>query len=336
MQIFYISATWLDVASLSLVIGMLTYLLWVMPGRADVVDTSMHDRLWSGLGMAVLLMAIASGVWLIARTMELSGQSGLGALTRYLPLVIDKTQYGQIWQLRMGLIGGIVVCWVMGALRPFWRPITAPVALLAIFGVVFTRSATGHAADHGIFTPGVWVDWLHVLSGCAWAGCFFVAALWVSPQLAKSEGADRHLAAIVYSRLSRVLEISLFLVASTGIYNAWRGGIHIAHVGQTFYGQVLIIKVALLMVMLWVGAHNRYVKLPALLHWVGIHEPVLGFGRTSRMPGWNAGASRYLNHEVLVRFSRAVFWESLISIGILLAAAILHHAMPPIDLHHLR
>lgn len=326
MKLFYIFATWLDVVAISSVVGVLVCSVWIIP-RYNI---RLNQRLWAGLGGTIALIAIASGVMLVSRTLELSG-SPIANLPDNLVLVVTQTQYGLIWQIRMIAVMLLVLCWITGYVsKGQGQVIAAYMGLFSMLVVIFSRSATGHAGDNGIFRVHVWIDCLHVLSASIWMGCLFTISLLVSPILLKTHCVDRTLCTTLYRRLSSMLGLTLALVILTGIYNTSRGLVSLQDLWSTPYGRILMVKIALVIGMVCIGAHNRYIKLPALVRWADTAESD-PHPRNSSRPTYAMKKLPYPTSQALGCLSRAVLWESLIGVLILLVAAVLHHTMPPAD-----
>lgn len=328
MEAFFVLATWLDVMAISACAGILACCLWVMPRHAP---GHFHQRLWAGLGAALALLTAASAVLLVARTLEFSG-APFASLPTDLPLVLQQTQYGHIWQVRMAAVGVLWLCWLGGGSRSL-RPVAAPVSMLALLVVVFSRSATGHAGDQGIYSGGVWVDCLHVWSSGIWVGSLFAMSLLVFPLLLRQVEIERALAAEVFARLSRVATLALAAIVASGIYNAWGGLDGIGDLWQSRYGQILSVKVALVIWMVYLGGHNRYHKVPALQRWVGMPTAPASFWQ--RVPGWRPLSATRGGAYLLSRCARAVHLEAALGVLVLAAAALLHHGMPPADMRHM-
>lgn len=326
MEWFFVSATWLDVIALSACAGVLACVIWVLPRTAPA---HLYTRLWVGFGGALVLLTGASIVLLASRTLEFSGAPFSG-LSFYLPLVLTKTQYGLIWELRMVAVAGLWFCLLVG-LRPKWRLWMASFAMVMLVVVMYTRSATGHAGDQGTYATGVWVDCAHVLASGIWVGALFVMSLLVFPALRRQLELDQTLAADVFTRLSKVATVALGVIVATGLFNAWFGLDSLNNLWLSGYGRILSFKVLLVLWMIYIGGHNRYLKLPALRRSAGLSA---GHSRWERIPGWRP-LSEDPDHapHVLARCVRAVHLESVLGVVVLAAAAVLHHGMPPADMH---
>lgn len=226
---------------------------------------------------------------------------------------LGRTHYGLVWRWRMGAMGLLWLSWAAGRResRSLGAELLAGIALLV---VVYSRSATAHGGDHGSFAVGVWVDMVHVLGSAAWMGTLFAISLLVFPRLLRLEEGRDLAGAEIFGRMSTVAGIALVLIVVTGISNACKGLGSFNAIWHSRYGQVLAFKLVLVAWMVFLGAHNRYIKLPAL------HERAGTGGRGTAQA------------DVLGRCARTVHAESALGVCVLIAAAVLHHAMPPADM----
>lgn len=273
---------------------------------------------------------------LVSRTWEMSG-APLTAVGQFLPLVAMQTHYGTSWWVRMTAVLVLWLAWVAGR-SSSGRGGTGALYALALAVIAYTRSATGHAGDGGMFMPAVWIDWLHLLAGGVWVGSLVAWSLIVFPALLRNEAwqsdaAQRQLAVNGYGRLSALSGVAVAVIALSGAYDAWEGLGTIAALGQSPYGQILLVKVTLVGGMLGLGAHNRYVKLPHLDQWAGQwgkQHPLV-----NKLPGFSSWPYRTDTEasDPLQRCARTVNIQALLGIAVLTAAALLHHAMPPADKH---
>lgn len=331
MEVFYVFATWLDVLAISVCVGFAACDAWVVGSPAQSKDCI---ALWHWLAAAVALLTLSSGALLVSRTLEMSGAPPVD-LVGLVPMVLRKTHYGSIWLVRLGALGALWFAWLLGRGRK-WRGTARALALLALTVICFTRSATGHAGGHGDYSLAVWIDVLHLFSVALWVGTLMVMSIAVFPWLREGPQTDRVTVAEIFARLSAVSGVSLLMIVVTGIYNADQGLGQLSALWQSRYGQVLIAKLVLVAWMAYIGAHNRYVKLPGLQQRAG--QEVTSRHLLPRLPGICTMIAKAANapckHPVR-RCERAVGAESMLALFALLAAAVLHHTMPPADIHHL-
>ncbi|MGH8307650.1 MAG: copper resistance D family protein, partial [Gammaproteobacteria bacterium] len=203
---------------------------------------------------------------------------------------------------------------------------------IGVAAIALTRSETGHPADHGDFTFAVWVDWLHLLSGSLWVGSLFGMSLVIFPKLlrrGKTAGED---AAVVFQRLSTLSGIALAVILATGIFTAVGELQSWGALWTSSYGRVLDVKIFLVILMIAFGAHNRYAKLPRLLHSAGKPVKETPFTKLFWIFKTNAPSG---DGNIVRSSARAVYAESVLGVGVVIAASVLLHGMPPADMRHL-
>src|SRR5262249_48812810 len=209
-------------------------------------------RRWVTTCLAILLAA----TWaeLLVRIQAMSGAS-LGASVAAVPSVVTGTHLGQVLAVRAA---ALVVAWLLVSERS--RAFQAGV-LLVMLGAALTLSLTGHAADWGDVTFSVGVDWLHAVAASAWIGGLIALALVAGQREAPW---SRESLAAVMPRFSRLAGLSLLAAAITGSYNTWTQLGGFSRLWTTTYGWVLIAKLAIVAVLVGLGAVARYALLPRL------------------------------------------------------------------------
>ena len=166
-------------------------------------------------------------------------------------------------------------------------------ALALSLGLVSGLSLSGHSAvDAPASKWSELADWVHLSAACLWAGgvLMLVVVFLTAPEL-------RQRAFVQFARLAPVL-IALLLAA--GIYLSVLRLHEVDDLWTTGYGQVLIVKLSLVLVALGWGAVHHFVVEPRL------DRPVV----QSRLRGSLAG-------------------EATVGMAVLLVAAFLVNARPP-------
>ncbi|MGU7838066.1 copper resistance D family protein [Burkholderia sp. AW33-5] len=174
----------------------------------------------------------------------------------------------------------------------------------ALAGVALARSNGGHPVDAGLFSVPVWVDWLHLLAISAWVGLVFVTAFGVMPRLAGMPASERATGASFVQSLSDASTYALIVLFATGAYNGWRGVDTPANLLGSTYGQILLFKLALVLIAAALGGHNRFFEMPKLL--AALKDPA------AATP---AGLLR--------RFGAVLRIEAVVLAGVLMVAAVL-------------
>ncbi|VWC22675.1 copper resistance protein CopD [Burkholderia lata] len=135
----------------------------------------------------------------------------------------------------------------------------------AVACVALARSNGGHPVDAGLFSVPVWIDWLHLLAISAWVGLVLVTAFGVMPRLAAMPASERTTGASFVQSLSDASTYALIVLFATGAYNGWRGVDTPANLLASTYGQILLLKLALVLIAAALGGHNRFFGMPTLL-----------------------------------------------------------------------
>lgn len=278
----------------------------------DTEPLDLHRRLWRSTAVAAALLVVAQGglLWLEAAVMaDVSLADAMPAVAD----VLRGTHFGAVWTF------GFVVSAAVFALSTLWpkhkaKNIHAAALAIALAAFGFTRSLISHAAGHGDLGFAVVLDWIHLLLIGAWIGEVFVAALIVLPRL-NAAVVGESLAAVRAFKfvlaLSRSATVILGGVLVTGIVKAWQSVGSLDQLVGNPYGNALTIKLIWVAAAIGLGGFNRFVVLPTF-------DP----------RGAHASAQQRPNG--LVRFLFVLRLQSLILIGVTIAAAVLSASAPPV------
>jgi putative copper export protein len=243
----------LDLVALAIVIGGLVLDRLILPAGLPprAIARARLSRLITG---GVLIFLLTTAAELVLRTQAMS-RAPLAVVIATLPDVIRRTHLGTTLAVRSVILvlAGLLSCTSVPALRAL--------CLLVALGIALTTSLTGHAADWGDLTLSVGVDWMHAVAASAWTGGLLALTLAVLPGQAALPAA---LLGAVGRRFSRLAAGCLLVVVSTGIGNAWSQLGAVSRLWTTAYGRVLLVKVALALALIWLGAMNRYLVVPRL------------------------------------------------------------------------
>src|SRR5256714_1618527 len=174
--------------------------------------------------------------------------------------------------LGIGTLLFLLACW-QPALReasgpePRWRDAAGAVAAIGAAAalLVATPALTGHAAAQSPAAALLPLDVVHVAAMCAWLGGLASIAVLVPAAGRRLEPAERaQLLAAALTRFSPVALGSVLALAATGVAQAWLHLHRVDALTSTAYGRAVVIKVALLVVLIGLGALNRQRTLPRL------------------------------------------------------------------------
>ena len=158
----------------------------------------------------------------------------------------------------------------VAALLAITRRATWSLALLvaATGAAMLVRAEGGHAAaSTAAPLVEVGLQWLHIMAASAWIGG--IALAWLL--LRERRQGDQPTAEI--RRFSRIAGCALFVVLVTGTLRAIdeRGGL--SALGRIFagtYGLTLLLKVIVVLILVGIGAWNRYRSIPRMEHDTGM------------------------------------------------------------------
>lgn len=254
---------------LLVLIGATGFRALVLPCAREV-DTVVRVRMEqraATLGLAASVLVILSAiarVFLMAQMMSAMPEMHAMSATE----MAMHTQWG--FAIRLELGGALVAlgsfALAMRRVRGAWFVATIAAILLAA-----TPALAGHAAASPRFTSlMIATDFLHVLGGGSWLGSLLVVMVVGVPACLTCDGAERwaSIASLVNS-FSPIALVSAALVVASGAIASWVHLDTLSALWQTAYGQVLLLKVFLVVIALTIGAYNFRRVQPQLANEVG-------------------------------------------------------------------
>jgi putative copper export protein len=277
------------------------------------MDIILH---WWVLLALVLLGGGFAYTPLVARSAALADYRGLAAPRRR-QLLWGALVFGAVAMLLAGMLGlshpgGPVPAGMILALRGvlllvlaalLWRKCDeSPWVLLPAFALLLTQSLASHSAALPQSIAPVLADWAHLSFTSLWLGGVAMFAL-VSVRLASPKDLG-----LLIARFSPLAMFCVLAVTLTGIIQSASFLGSLDALVTTRYGQVILLKVGLLILLIAFGAFHQQVISPRLQAW-----------RLRDVAGVQ---------QAVRRFRIGILLELLVSILILLAAGALT-ALPP-------
>ncbi|MDR5855754.1 CopD family protein [Caballeronia sp. LZ062] len=215
--------------------------------------------------------------------------------------MLKETGYGHAWAA-----SALLTCVALGLLfaPASMRGRLMPLTGICLAGIALGRSNTGHSVEAGFFSLPVWADWIHLLAISVWVGLVVATTYVVAPTLFAAGEPDRKNGASFIQSLSDTATIALLVLFATGAYSGWRSVNSPVGFVTSSYGQVLMLKLGLVLVAAALGGHNRFFEMPQLL------ASLKGGSMRNAAPA-------------LKRFSRVLQVESIVLVAVLIAAAVL-------------
>lgn len=165
-----------------------------------------------------------------------------------------ETRTGWLWAARI-LLGGLVALAIsrasrQGRLAPWW----------AATGVGFVLLVTLVQGSHAAAEPG-WLpfvsSWLHVVAAAFWfGGIVGFPAVLLGPLRSLEPGERGELCRAVVRRFSRVATVAVLVVVVTGLHATLINVPNVPALLGTPYGQALIMKLGLFLLVLVAGGIN--------------------------------------------------------------------------------
>jgi copper resistance protein D len=255
------------IATSILITGIFTFDLVMLGLTGPSESDDLHEiaRRLFRLAVWSLIAALLSAViwfWL-----EVASMSGLPVKNTFSAsgwgTVLLETQFGRVWQLRLGLIATAFVL-VASALAK----VKAQRALIAILWLVsiallVSLALISHAAAVTIQPFGVLGDMIHLCAAGLWIGGLVSLAIFLAAARATFSLSER--VPCVLARFSALSLCCVSVLVVSGISNSWLLVGSIYALFTTPYGRLLLFKLALFAILVGFGARNRLLvkaKLP--------------------------------------------------------------------------
>jgi putative copper resistance protein D len=225
--------------------------------RSD--DLSALDWQFSHLALWSLLAALLSA--LLWFSLEVTSMSGLSFTKAFSGTawrtVLFETEFGRVWQVRLGLISVALALAVLTLAQNQVRRRLLLVLWLLSVALLVSLAWISHAAAAGVRQLGLFGDALHLCAAGAWIGGLVPLTIF----LTRAGGSLTlgECAAPVLKRFSTLSLSCVSVLAGSGISNSWLlvGSIHALF--TTRYGWLLLFKVTLFGVLVGFGARTRFV-----------------------------------------------------------------------------
>jgi copper transport protein len=221
-----------------------------------------------GVGAGILTLAAAfARVFLETRMMNV--MPGMEAMSMSTMLLHTLWGFGMQLQIVAAFLAVIAFSIAIPRVRFAWL-----IASLAAFGLAFAPALAGHAGASARFQAAmIFTDFLHVVGAASWLGNLACVMLIGVPIIVRAEGEDRwqRVSALV-NTFSPIALASATIVVLSGVIAA---AVHLEKLPalwSTTYGRVLLLKVAVVLVTVTIGAYNFRRVQPQLVREEGAHR----------------------------------------------------------------
>jgi putative copper resistance protein D len=226
-------------------------------------------RAWNRLlAWSALVLAVISGAgWLFLTAAAMSGDKLVDVLpSGALWTVLTKTTFGHAWLIRAVLAAALaamlVPCFSTYSRNPVWLDVTAAfVAAAFAGGLAWGGHAAGGLGAEAIIHPPA--DVLHLVAAAAWVGA--LAPLAILLAITGHAPDELDLARTATVRFSALGMAAVATLLATGLINSWYLVGSTAALLGTYYGHLLLFKLALFLGMVMIAAFNWSRLTPALV-----------------------------------------------------------------------
>ena len=233
-----------------LIFGTTAFALLLAPEPQSEGIASALTPLWRGLA---LLAALVSPLALLVGTANMADVS-LRAAVPFLAQVARETHFGHVWSWSFPLtLALLVIPWTPGR-----GPLkTAALSLVAV-ALLLLVSFSSHAIDRGRIALIVYFT--HEVAAALWIGA--ILGLWFGAVRGKlGSGWIQRTA----PRVSSVAGWTVATLILSGLYTAYYSlGADPHRIIDSAYGRTLVDKVCAAMLVLLIGAYNRYYLMPTV------------------------------------------------------------------------
>jgi copper transport protein len=277
-------------------------------------------------GWALALLAMTTFAALVLQTSAVTDSGFTEALSpARLYRVLTRTNYGGPWLLQAATVAALALVLFLMARRAgettdgrhlnntsnqglLWAGVI--VTALMMLALSLTGHARAAAAEYH-FT--VFSDWLHLVAAGFWVGGLFHLALVMTSVIFGLEGSKRlRVLERAIPLFTRLAVASTVVIALTGVYNSWIHVDRLSALWSTPYGEALLVKIILFIVMVALGGVSTFVLHP----------------KAKRLIEGDDGAATHEHLKLDRSFYRAVRLEAALGILVLLAAAVLVFLQP--------
>ena len=257
----YAAIRWLGFAGLLTLVGAASFGRLVIPGalrrQASVewgAEARRHLRTVALAAVATLFIVLL--LRLAAQSVAIHGRIAVDSS------LLAGTLWGKAWLLQLiGLAGA-----ALAFLGKKDTGATAWLLVLATLVIAASFALSGHAsAVPESMAFAVPIDIMHILGAGGWIGTLLLVVIVGLPAAMRSSVPDRgRTVAILINTFSPLALIFAGTAALTGVVSAWTQLGTMSALWTTRYGQVLVVKLALVLLVIGAGAYNAYRVRPTL------------------------------------------------------------------------
>jgi copper transport protein len=169
-----------------------------------------------------------------------------------------ETSFGTIWIIRMGLTVVLLAVWFLLENKTAASAKKQILVLGLSLALIGTTTAIGHGAASEQFSA-IAIDYIHNLIASVWIGGVIFFGFILIPSFVKLDDSKKELASLLMiPRFSSIITVSLGIVIITGPVLLWLLEDDLGLLSQSYYGWMIIGKIALGSAMIALGGYNQF------------------------------------------------------------------------------
>ena len=255
------------IAASILLAGIFTFdLVMLAPARrlgsGDFYE--IEHRLFRLAAWSIVAALLSALLWFC---LEVASMSGLSLKSAFAATawrtVLFETQFGRVWQLRLGVIAAAFALVATGLAEVKAR--RTLISVLWLLSVVFLISLAwiSHAAAASVRPLGLLGDMLHLCAAGGWIGGLVPVTIFLARVRAPFSLGET--VAPVLRRFSTLSLCCVSVLVVSGISNGWLLVGSVYALFTTPYGRLLLFKLTLFAILIGFGARNRFLVKAKLL-----------------------------------------------------------------------
>lgn len=300
LEVGVVLLRWIQYGGAVVLLGAPVFMLYTSSGKGGL------GQGWARRPLVVAALLVASGSFagLVGQTAVMAGSLTEALKPASLSFMVEGTALGKAMTARGVVAMSVLVAgFVLKPARALWWAATAAGVVVA---ASFAWSGHAGATEGADGLVHLAADAAHAIAAALWLGALVALSILLSGR-ADADDKTLHRALHGFGSLG-VLAVALLTV--TGLINSWFlvGPGRVAALGSTPYGQLLLVKLALFLLMLGLAVSNRFRLTPGL-------GAALKSGQGSR--------------SALRRLRRSVLTETLAGAALLAVVAVMGTLAPP-------
>jgi putative copper resistance protein D len=224
------------------------------PGNGDFQEIERRLFRLAVWSLVAALLSVLLWFWLeVASISQLSLRNAFS--TAAWKTVLFETQFGRVWQLRLGLIAVAFALVAAGSVQVKARRTVIPVLWLLSVVFLVSLAAISHAGAARVQPLGLLGDALHLCAAGGWIGGLIPLAIFLDRARVSVSLGETVIPTLRRFSTLNLCCVSILIVS--GISNSWLLVGSFYALFTTVYGRLLLFKLALFGILVGFGARNR-------------------------------------------------------------------------------